>query len=672
MENHKHTNRLIHASSPYLLQHAHNPVDWFEWSDEAFEKAKREDKLVLVSIGYSACHWCHVMERECFENEETAKLMNNFYVCIKVDREERPDIDQVYMDAVQLLTGQGGWPLNCFTLPDGRPIHGGTYFPRSKWESVLEQLAGFYKNNKEGALQHATELTNGVKQIDIIKQPVETGLLSFEKLSSIIENSKKNFDLKQGGYNWSPKFPLPSNWEMFLEFSYHSKDKLIDEAVHKTLTKIADGGINDQVGGGFARYSTDSLWKAPHFEKMLYDNAQLMSLYSSAYQQSKNELYKKVVYKTHAFIARELTAKEGCFYSALDADSEGVEGKYYVWSKDELKMLLGNDEELYGLYYSVEEQGNWEHGNNILYKTKSDAELEEFTGLSISELEEIIDRCNVILLKEREKRIPPGLDDKMITSWNALMIKGYADAYKVFNDKVFLNAAINCTEFILDNLLKEDCLYRIYKSGKVTIPAFAEDYAALCEALISLYEANGNEKYLLKANVLMEVSITNFYDKERNLFCFTSATDAPLITRKIDVQDNVISSANSIFAKCLYKLGFLFDNNRYHDIAGEMITIVQEKMASYPTGYSNWIQLLMWMQKGFYQIVITGKACDKIKCDLQKRYLPNAIILSLTKQSEIPLLADKQISEETKIYVCKDKVCGLPVTEAVSAIISIV
>jgi uncharacterized protein len=664
----KHTNNLIHSSSPYLLQHAHNPVNWFEWSDEAFEKAKREDKLVLISIGYSACHWCHVMERESFEKEDTAAIMNEYFVCIKVDREERPDVDQIYMDAVQLLTGQGGWPLNCITLPDGRPIHGGTYFPKSNWEVLLEQLADFYKHSKPQALQYATDLVNGIKELNIIQPSEESSLMSFEKLSEVINNFKKNFDLEKGGYNWSPKFPMPNNWELFMQFHHHTKDETLKKAVQITLIKMAEGGIYDQVGAGFARYSTDSFWKAPHFEKMLYDNAQLMSLYSFAYQQNKNDLYKKIVYQTHEFILRELTSNEGFFYSALDADSEGVEGKFYVWTKAELQNLLGDDEHLFSIYYSVEEKGNWEYGNNILYKTKTNEEIEKVTGKSISEIEKIVRKCNTILLDARSKRVRPGLDDKMITSWNALMIKGYTDAFKVFGDHKFLKVATDCTDFLLGNMLKENQLFRICKNQKVTISAFAEDYASLCEALISLYEVCGDESYLIQAKKLMEISIDLFYDSESKLFYFKSKNDEQLIARKIDMSDDVIPSANSMFAKCLFQLGFLFDETNYHKIVDEMLLAVQSKIERFPTGYSNWMQVLLWKQKGFYQIIISGKNADEVKKELQKFYLPNALILALNNQSSIPLLADKTISDEIKIYVCKDKTCGLPLSNVLEAI----
>jgi uncharacterized protein YyaL (SSP411 family) len=659
---HTHTNRLINASSPYLLQHAHNPVDWHEWSDEAFEKAKRENKLVLVSIGYSACHWCHVMEHECFEQEDTAAIMNEHFVCIKVDREERPDVDQIYMDAVQLLTGRGGWPLNCFTLPDGRPVHGGTYFPKAEWERVLKSLADFYRNNTEEALQYATDLTNGIRKLDIFPEPAED-LITHAQISDILHTWKENFDLDLGGYTWAPKFPMPNNWELFLQQYYYTGDEIMHAGVHSTLTHMAEGGIYDQAGGGFTRYSTDNFWKVPHFEKMLYDNGQLMSLYALAYQQSKQPLYQRTVYHMHSFLERELSAPGGAFYSALDADSEGSEGKFYTWHQKELAALLGEDEPLFSLYYSVDAYGNWEHGQNILYKTRTDEELEKLTGKSIAAIEQIIASCNAILLKARGQRVRPGLDDKIITSWNALMIKGYADAYKVFDDPVFLQRAAACADFVTGKMWTNGRLYRICKKDKVTIPAFAEDYSLLCEALITLFEAGGNEHYLKQAYDLMQLAIDLFHDPATALFYFKSKEDTQLVARKIDTNDDVIPSANSVFGKCLYKLGFYFDRPDYHVMARQMVRTVQAKMEKFPSGYTNWMQLASWISKGFYQVIVTGSNARQTYLDIMPAYIPNAIVLCLDKPSEIPLLADKVIGEQVQVYVCNDYTCGLPVSE---------
>jgi uncharacterized protein len=656
-----HTNKLIHASSPYLLQHAHNPVNWYEWGDEAFAKAKAEDKLVLVSIGYSACHWCHVMEHECFEKEDTAAIMNEHFVCIKVDREERPDVDQIYMDAVQLLTGRGGWPLNCFTLPDGRPLHGGTYFPKQEWEKVLSSLANFYANQKREALEFATDLTNGIKKSEAVITSSSSTLLATETVKQIIHDWKHNFDTLLGGYNWAPKFPMPNNWEYYLQMGELWQNKSLTDATHLTLQRMAEGGIYDQLGGGFARYSTDSFWKVPHFEKMLYDNAQLLGLYAKAYQHKPLPLYKHVVHQTFQFIQQELTSAEGLCYSALDADSEGVEGKFYVWSKQELIQLLGDDEPLFSLYYSIDAYGNWEHGINILYKTRTDAELEKLTGKSITAIRETIEQCNTLLLQERDKRIAPGLDDKCITSWNTLMIKGYAEAFETFGLPAYLNAAKTIADELLDKMWDGNKLFRIYKNGKVSIHGFAEDYALFAEALIALYEAGGNENYLHHAHHMVQSAITQFYSEEHALFYFKSINDEQLITRKIDTRDDVIPCANSVFAKVLIKLGYYVDSEQFHAMATAMITNVQSAFGKQVSSYTNWMQAFSWLQEGFTQIIICGNNASEWKQQLNQQYIPNSLVIALSKPSStVPLMAEKLFSDETVVYICRNKTCSLP------------
>lgn len=657
MSVHEFTNRLISASSPYLLQHAHNPVDWWEWCDEAFEKARKEDKPILVSIGYSACHWCHVMERESFEDLETAKLMNELFVCIKVDREERPDVDQLYMDAVQLLTGRGGWPLNCFALPDGRPLHGGTYFPKQEWQRVLRSVSDFYHQRREEAMQYATDLTNGIKKLDVFLPAEKQNLLTTEEVHQIANSWKSNFDNNLGGYTWAPKFPMPNNWEWYLMLFRFTKDEALLIGVMTTLTKMAEGGIYDQVGGGFARYSTDVYWKVPHFEKMLYDNAQLVSLYCDAYKVNRNPVFERTVKQTLAFIKRELTSDEGVFYSALDADSEGEEGKYYVWTQQELKQFLGDDEPLYSLYYSVDVYGNWEHGNNILYKTRSVEEIAGMTGKSVGTIEQTIAKCNAILLEVREKRVKPGLDDKMITSWNAMMIKAYAVAYLTFGDETYLNSAKNAADFIWHTMWDGNTLKRIYKNGKASIMAFAEDYALLCEALIKLGEATGDERYFLKAHELMAAAIDHFYDKDKELFYFKSKHDRQLATRKIDVNDDVVPGANSTLAKCLLTLSYLFDKPEYLEMADKMVLRVQHKFEKFPTGFSNWMQYLIIRNEGFRQLVVTGV---KASLPIIPSYEPNLVVLKKNGESQLPLLADKPVKEEPTYYLCIDKACGLP------------
>ncbi len=656
----KYTNALIHASSPYLLQHAHNPVNWVEWSEETLQRAKNEDKMILVSIGYSACHWCHVMEHESFENEEVAELMNQHFICIKVDREERPDIDQIYMDAVQLLTGRGGWPLNCFALPDGRPLHGGTYFPIEQWKKTLQSIADFYRDRKEEAFQYAAELTSGINKLDHII-PVENAEIKLETIDKAVENWSKNFDLIYGGYNWAPKFPMPNNWAFYLQYYKQSNNPLYLDAVIKTLDGMANGGIFDQIEGGFARYSTDLYWKAPHFEKMLYDNGQLVGLYANAYQLTKNNLYKDIVYKTHQFLQHELTHETGLFYSALDADSEGVEGKYYIWTRQELVSILGDDEPLFSIYYSVDAYGNWEHGASILYKTRSHEELEKLTGKTIIEIEQIIQKCNTLLLTERNKKTKPGLDDKIITSWNALMISGYCEAFKAFGENAFYTTAQKALDSILQYLLVDKTLYRIYKNGKISIPGFAEDYACLTKALIDFYQISFDEKYLIKANELMELSMAYFYSEEKKLFYFKSNTDAALIARKLDLTDDVIPSANSIFGHCLQALSFYFSNSHYEKMVDDMLLLVQQKFAKTTSSYTNWMQLSLNKLQGVKQIVIAGPEANNYFTQLNQNYLPNTLFALAAEQSVIPLVKDKlPIENKTTIYVCHDKTCGLP------------
>jgi len=658
---HKHTNSLIQASSPYLLQHAHNPVNWLEWNEETLLKAKNEDKMILVSIGYSACHWCHVMEHESFENEEVAELMNKNFICIKVDREERPDIDQIYMDAVQLLTGRGGWPLNCFTLPDGRPLHGGTYFPIEQWKKTLQSIADFYQDRKVEAFEYASELTNGINKLDQII-PAENSAIKLETIENAVENWSKNFDLIYGGYNWAPKFPMPNNWQFYLQYYQFSKNELLLEAVTQTLNGMANGGIFDQIEGGFARYSTDVYWKAPHFEKMLYDNGQLMGLYAQAFQLTKNPLYKNIIYKTHQFLQHELTHENGLFYSALDADSEGIEGKYYIWTRLELVEYLGDDEPLFSLYYSVDAYGNWEHGASILYKTRTIEELEKITGKNNIEIEAIIEKCNAILVAERNKKTKPGLDDKVITSWNALMISGYCEAYKALNNKTFFYAAQKALDCILENLWVNNQLFRIYKNGKISIHGFAEDYACLSKALIDFYQISFDEKYLQKANELMELSISYFYSADKKLFYFKSNTDTALIARKLDLTDDVIPSANSIFGHCLQALSYYFSNDNYYNMVNEMLTLVQQKFAKNTSSYTNWMQLSLNKIEGVKQIVMIGNDAENFMQQLQQQYSPNTLFAIAKQHTNITLLKDKMHAEgKTAIYVCNDKTCGLPV-----------
>ncbi|MBI4931388.1 MAG: thioredoxin domain-containing protein [Bacteroidetes bacterium] len=650
------SNRLIHESSPYLLQHARNPVDWFPWSDEAFAKAKAENKLVLVSIGYSACHWCHVMEHESFEDEVVAKMMNEYFVCIKVDREERPDVDSVYMSAVQIMTGSGGWPLNCFTLPDGRPIYGGTYFQKEQWMKILQTLADYFKNEPEKVFQYAEELTSAVKKSELIPAFTEKPAFTKEILNICYENWQKRFDTIEGGANRVPKFPLPNNYQFLLRHYYFTKDISLLRHINLTLEKMAYGGIYDQIGGGFARYSTDGTWKVPHFEKMLYDNAQLVSLYSEAYQLTKNPLYKQTVYETLEFVKREMTSPDGAFYSALDADSEGEEGKYYVWTIAELQSLLGDDTKLFADYFNVNEIGYWEEEYYILLRKQSDEEVAKRYGMSVEEFQNKISELKKKVLVVREKRIKPGLDNKILASWNALMIKGYADAYSVFHEKEFLNSALRCANYILKNLSREDG--GLFHSKNIN--GFLEDYSLTIEAFISLYQITFDEQWLNKAKSLAHYTLKHFHDSSSAMFYFTSDWDSQLIARKMEIQDNVIPSSNSSMALSLFYLGKYFDETNYLEISEKMLKQVQNEIPSYGSAYSNWAMLMLHFTQPFYEIAIVGNSVDEKRKELSEHFIPNAIFTGTKALSKLSLLQGKFVEGKTLIYICENKTCKLP------------
>ncbi|MCZ4222257.1 thioredoxin domain-containing protein [Pedobacter rhodius] len=658
---HSESNSLINASSPYLLQHAYNPVQWYEWGTEALEKAKAENKLILVSIGYSACHWCHVMERESFENHEVAEVMNRHFICIKVDREERPDIDQIYMYAIQLMTGSGGWPLNCICLPDQRPIYGGTYFRKNDWINILENVAGLWANESDKAIQYAERLTSGIRDSEkIIAVDVKADYTE-QHLTEVIEPWKRHFDIGFGGYNRAPKFPLPNNWVFLLRYGFLKDDESVFTAVCHTLEEMGRGGIYDQIRGGFARYSVDDKWHVPHFEKMLYDNAQLISLYAEAYQCTKFDSFKQTIVETINWVFDEMTAPEGLFYSALDADSEGVEGKFYVWDKAEFDDVLGDDANLMGEYYNITGDGNWEEEQtNILRKTISDDDLIAKYDINIEILYDKVKSAKAKLLEVRNKRIGPGLDDKCLTAWNAMMIKGLADAATVLNHNLYYESASKAAHFILNNLRAENGgLHRNYKNGKSSITGFLDDYAFLIDALIALYEYDFDEKWLDEAKTFTDYVLANFTDTDSPMFFYTSAESESLIARKHEVMDNVIPAANSVMAQNLKRLGLLFDMENYLEKAAEMLAAVHPKIKTYGSAYSNWAIQLLNEVYGINEIALTGLETDVVRLELSIHYIPNKITLGGTK-SNLPLLKGKQ-SNETKVYICRNKVCQLPV-----------
>ena len=668
---HEYTNELINESSPYLLQHAHNPVDWYPWGETALQKAVDEDKLIIISIGYAACHWCHVMEHESFEDTIVAGIMNEKYISIKIDREERPDIDQIYMNAAQIyMNGGGGWPLNVIALPDGRPIFAGTYFQNKVWKEVLEKVEQFVRENPEKAEAQANALTQGINSMDVIElAPVSS---KFE--SSISEQAYQNIiqriDFELGGQLGAPKFPMPVAFDFLLRYHQLNEEPKALEAVTTALDKMAMGGIYDQVGGGFARYSTDQFWKVPHFEKMLYDNAQLIGLYSSAYQATGDEEYRIVVEETVEFLERELMDTNGGFYSSLDADSEGVEGKFYVWSKTELDELLGENSELINAYYNVSSKGNWED-HNILYRTQRNNEFASNQGISTEQLSEKITWSKNILLNARNPRVRPGLDDKILTSWNGLMIKGLSTAYRAFQKPHFLELAKRNAQFILENQLRKDGgLNRNFKDNKSSINGFLDDYAQTIEAFIHLYQATFDESWLYEAQKLTEYTLLHFFDDKSGMFYYTSDTDPALIARKMEISDNVIPASNSVMAHNLFMLGEYFYNESYIMKSKQMLSNVSEDLGKERSSfyYSNWNSLLTYFNPTPYEIAIVGEDFERIRKELDTHYLPNALIMGGKDEGKLPLLENKLRKGHTMIYVCRNRSCKLPVTSVEQAL----
>ncbi|WP_282126235.1 thioredoxin domain-containing protein [Marinifilum flexuosum] len=658
----QHTNRLTQENSPYLLQHAHNPVDWYPWGEEALQKAKNENKVILVSIGYAACHWCHVMEHESFENEEIAKIMNEFFVCIKVDREERPDIDRIYMDAVQLMTGSGGWPLNCFAMPDGKPFFGGTYFRPNDWVRVLQGIQNAWLSEKDKVEKVADQISEGVRSNELIEVKSELKPFDLDDMKSGYENWQKDFDKVEGGNNRAPKFPLPGSLQFLLRYYHASKDRSALDHVVLTLDKMAAGGIYDQIGGGFARYSVDAIWKVPHFEKMLYDNAQLVSLYAEAYSLTKIPEYKRVIEETLDFIDRELSFPNGGFYSSLDADSEGVEGKFYVWEKSEIESVLKEDAEWFCEYFDVSEKANWEEGNILMISVDKN-EIAKKLGISTKKFDEKVKEASNKLLLKREKRIRPGLDDKALTSWNALMIKGYVDAYKALGKQEYLERAEKAMHFIETNLVKgEGHLFRNYKDGVSKINAFLDDYSFTIEAYIALYQASFKEDYLIKADRLMKVVMAHFLDEKSGMFFYTSDEDPDLIARKMELLDNVIPSSNSSIAKSLFVLGIYLEKETYKERSKQMLANVYERMLKVSSYHFNWGQLFFYLANSTYELVIMGDLAMDEKQKIESLFLPNVLIAGSLTESELPLLKNRYVANQTTFYLCKNRSCKIPVT----------
>ncbi len=613
---------------------------------------------MVISVGYAACHWCHVMENESFSDSEVAELQNRFYVSVKVDREERPDVDQVYMLAAHLLSGSGGWPLNVVALPDGRPVYAGTYFPKQQWLSLLSQLGTMWQNEPEKLMKQAEVVAEAMNRPHQgIKDSIGTGI-QLSELERVFANWTKIMDEAWGGTQGAPKFPMPTGLRFLLNYFHFTKEKEALSFVKTTLNRMAQGGIYDQIGGGFARYSTDAHWKVPHFEKMLYDNAQLVSLYTQAWQVTGEPLYKRTVYQTLDFVERELMSSEGGFFSSLDADSEGEEGTFYVWTENEIEGVLGKENLAPRVksYYGISAGGNWEDGKNVLFRSVSDNEAAGRMKIPKGELLEQIANANKLLFDHRSKRIRPGLDDKILASWHAMMVVGYADAYKAFGDERFLRQAELSSEFFITYFISSEGQLTRDKRGKIN--GFLDDYAYAIQMGISMYQITLQSKWLYQCRSWMEYVLTHFSQKEEPMFFYTSDEDAPLISRQREEEDNVIPSSNSVMAENLVLLGTYFYRDEWIEKARQMVEVMQPRFEASGPYYSNWARISLYFSSAPFEVVVAGEGAQSQIKTLFKHFLPQ-MILAGGDDEKLPILKHKSQGEEG-FFICRNKTCDLP------------
>lgn len=660
-------NHLLGSTSPYLLQHAYNPVDWYPWGEEALGRAQEQNQLIILSIGYASCHWCHVMEEESFEDSVVARVMNRNFVSIKVDREERPDIDQIYMDAATIINGRGGWPLNAILLPDGRPFYATTYLPKDQWLRMLGQIQDNWERNPARIETMATSVMRGIRSLDALDfkgslDPFPEGINQ-----AFLQSCMAQLDGVNGGRKGAPKFPLPVLYEYLLQSYRQTGDSLALEHTTTTLEQMALGGIHDQVGGGFARYATDENWHVPHFEKMLYDNAQLISLYSHAYQATGKDLFRESALRTIAFAERELASPEGAFYSSLDADSGGEEGSFYTWTVQELQEVLGEGN-LSTQVFAIEEGGNWEGAGNIL-SFKPHAVLEARGIVMDSVTWTALHAEFDLLLARRAERVRPALDDKILCSWNSLMLSAYCDAFRAFGEEGFRRKAITLARFIDTQLTDDDGgLFRSYKEGSTGTKGFLDDYALTAKAYVDLYEISFEEQWLQKAKELMDYTREHFKDQSTGLYFYTSALDKELVIRKKEITDDVIPSSNAVMAENLHRLGLLLYIPEYEEETIFLLNTVLPEARQDPSFYAGWASLLLSLSQPYYEVAIVGEDFDARRAKMQRKFLPQAVFLGGAGEGSMKLLKNKSVDGETMIYVCLDKSCRLPVMDAEHAL----
>ena len=658
-------NELSKETSPYLLQHQNNPIFWKAWNHNTLNQAKNKNQLLVISIGYSACHWCHVMEHECFEDQDVAKTMNEYYVSIKVDREERPDIDAIYMKALQLMTGQGGWPLNVVCLPDGRPVWGATYVNKENWIDTLIQLQSLFQKDRERMIEYAEKLHLGISHIGLIKNSEINNSLNIKLIEPLIKKWQKSFDLEYGGPARAPKFMMPTNLNFLQNYGSQTNDSEIINYVDLTLTKMAQGGLFDVVDGGFSRYSVDLKWHIPHFEKMLYDNAQLLQTYATAYKRTQNELYKNVCYKTYNFIKQNWLINNGLVQSAYDADSIDAtnklqEGAFYYWTKEELKKILDNDFDWFADLYNINSFGHWEHNYYVLIQTKNIDEIANKFALNGDDLKIKNQQILANLKTYREQnRSYPRLDDKCLTAWNALFATGCLTCYEAFNDDDFLHTAKKNIESILTVLIDKETgiLFRNFKNNTITIPGFLDDYAFLIKALINLFQATLNDEYAIQAKQITDFVFDNFYNENIGLFEYKNKNDDKLIATYFEIEDNVIPSSNAIMGQNLWLLSLIFNQKYYSETAKKMLTIVYPSI-DYASAFSDWLQLQLWTQNEHeYHVIIGNKALEIIKNDWLN-HNTKAFSFASNFASTLPIFKDKYKTNQTIKYVCNNISCN--------------
>jgi hypothetical protein len=671
----KFTNRLINETSPYLLQHAHNPVDWHPWGEEAFAKAKVEDKPILLSVGYSACHWCHVMEHESFEDERIAQLMNDLFVNIKVDREERPDVDEIYMNAVQMLTGRGGWPMTVFLTPDGKPFYGGTYFPPVDrhnlpgFPRILQAVAQAYKERPQDIEKATSQILANLEKITHRQETSRA--LQGETLGRAAASLAQHVDHTHGGLGGAPKFPNSMVFALFLRQYRSTGNELYLQMTTHTLRKMAEGGVYDHLGGGFHRYSVDERWLVPHFEKMLYDNALLARLYLEAYQVTHEPFFRQVGEEILAYVEREMLHPEGGFYSTQDADSEGEEGKFFIWSRDEVMRLLGEEVgELFCRYYDVTDVGNFEH-KNILHPTLTLEQLAKLFRRDVGEITRLIAEAKQKLFAVREERVKPGRDDKILTSWNGLMLSAFIEGYKVLGNPRYLEVARKTTDFILTNLYQNGRLLRSFKDGQAKFNAYLDDYAFFAAALIDLYEATFERPYLERAVEFTNALLARFWDEQEGGFFFTSSDHETLISRSKSAFDGSIPSGNSVAAFNLLRLSYLTENHDYLSKAEKVLRLFYDVMEQNPFGFSNMLCALDFYLSRPKEIVLLGDRnapeVKKMLLQIHNLFVPNKTLMCLDprdKELMPSLLTDRtQVDGKLTAYVCHNFTCSLPVNE---------